>query len=828
MPRKTIDFGIDLGTTNSAIARMQDGAVEIIKNSLTQSDVTPSAVRIDKRGSIIVGENAYRSLNEEPEDTAAEFKLAMGRKADAQYHFKKSGRSMTAGELSAEVLKVLRADAMRRGEPVDAAVITVPAMFSTAACDETRDAARLSGFEQVALLQEPVAAALAYGLSADSQTGTFLVYDLGGGTFDCSLITCKAGRFVVLGNSGDEHLGGKEFDWAIFQFMLDSLTKQGYNTTGIGRENRNPAARRAVALLKRSAEDAKKVLSVHERSTIEVRNLGQGFDDIDTHIEITRADFELLIQRYVSGSLVTCDSLLASKKVSPRDIERVLLVGGPTLTPYVRESLRERFGDAVYAGIDPMTVVAKGAAIFAATQKTQSSAGAPKDAREAILRLKVVYTPTCHEPEQEVGFVIGDEVTCSTIEIIRSDGGWSSGSMPIPQNRKIKVKVPLRPRRANTFEAIVRDDKGNPRTVHEPEFTITHGMPTAQVVLSRSFGVALTDNEFQIVLAKDTPLPGRGVHRFRTASQCSSSEPLRIYVLEGEQARADRNIAVGILEVKPTMRKSIPAGQDIEVTLKMDESRQLIATAYLPLTNEVFEDAVTVDLHTERLNDAEIGLELNQERRRFEKTKPGLEPSDIDEIEHLFSDCNTEFAAAQGGDPAAQSRVTRRILELKLKLDFAWDASEWKILSSNLETSLEWLNDLLGWFSERGDLSVKEREMLSSAESKVRQAAKKGPVAALRDALENLWSLCRSILYEKESFWLWQFEDLQEEGKEFVDHGRAGRLMEEGKRAVNRQDVKTLQTIVRDLWNLELNRQRGILDDRFADAGVSRSQKAGK
>src|SRR3984893_4923874 len=212
MKRTTIDFGIDLGTTNSAIAVFTGNRGEptkIIKNTRdgTDSDITPSAVYINKKGELRVGRRAKDRLEDEDQDVHIEFKRQMG--TDHSYVFRSSGQRRKPEELSAEILKSLRGDVQQRtGEVVESAVITVPAAFELHQCDATRKAAEIAGFKQSPLLQEPVPAALAYGFDVDSKKTYWLVFDFGGGTFDAAIIKSEEGTIHVVDHGGDNFLGG--------------------------------------------------------------------------------------------------------------------------------------------------------------------------------------------------------------------------------------------------------------------------------------------------------------------------------------------------------------------------------------------------------------------------------------------------------------------------------------------------------------------------------------------------------------------------------------------------------------------------------------------
>ena len=211
MGRTTIDFGIDLGTSNSEIACMDHGELTIVKNMVTSSEVTPSVVKIDSRGTVVVGQNAYNELEYDPDNVASEFKRWIGKPFARWVRIQEVTTAHDCGAIIGGGLKALTASASSRfgGEQVRAAVITVPAMFLIPACEDTKAAARLAGIEACPLLQEPVAAPLRMDYKAEDLSGNLLVFDLGGGTFDTTLIAARDGRLVVIGHDGDAELGAR-------------------------------------------------------------------------------------------------------------------------------------------------------------------------------------------------------------------------------------------------------------------------------------------------------------------------------------------------------------------------------------------------------------------------------------------------------------------------------------------------------------------------------------------------------------------------------------------------------------------------------------------
>jgi molecular chaperone DnaK len=260
MTRRTIDFGIDLGTTNSSIAVRSASGVEVVRNN-EGGEYTPSAVWIDRHGRLYVGRRARERREDDPQNAFFEFKLQMG--SDARYTFARGGRRMTPEELSAEVLGSLRSDAEQRtGEQISAAAITVPAAFELPQCEATRRAARLAGIVESPLLQEPIAAALAYGFDAERDRTFWLVYDLGGGTFDAAVIQVSGGVVNVVNHGGDNHLGGKLLDWAVVDELFVPALAGEFDLPDFRRGN--PRWVTAFAKLKLHAEQAKMLLSREE------------------------------------------------------------------------------------------------------------------------------------------------------------------------------------------------------------------------------------------------------------------------------------------------------------------------------------------------------------------------------------------------------------------------------------------------------------------------------------------------------------------------------------------------------------------------------------
>ena len=372
-------IGIDLGTTNSAMAVMQAGSPEIIANS-EGNRTTPSvvAVKKDKGGKEerLVGQIANRQRVTNPKNTIFGVKRLIGRKfSDKEvqkdhdimpYEVVKKGtgvgvkmadKDYTPEEVSAMILSKLKADAEAfLGEKVNEAVITVPAYFDDSQRQATKDAGKIAGLEVKRIINEPTAAALAYGLDKKDKNETVVVFDLGGGTFDVSVLELGDGVFEVKSTNGDTHLGGEDFDNKIVNFFLDEIKKEH------GKDLRDNAS--AMQRLKEEAEKAKKELSSAQTADINLPFLDQGEDGpINFEYSMTRAKLEDLVKEFIDRTAGPCEKALKDAKIKASDIDEVILVGGMTRMPAVVEKVKSIFGKDPMQGVNPDEVVAVGAAI---------------------------------------------------------------------------------------------------------------------------------------------------------------------------------------------------------------------------------------------------------------------------------------------------------------------------------------------------------------------------------------------------------------------------------------------------------------------------------
>ncbi|MGN0163896.1 MAG: molecular chaperone DnaK, partial [Candidatus Ornithomonoglobus sp.] len=342
-------IGIDLGTTNSCVAVMEGGNPNVITNS-EGARTTPSVVAFQKDGERIVGQVAKRQAVTNADRTIMSIKRKMGTTEKVTI----DGKAYTPQEISAMILSKLKSDAESYlGEKVSQAVITVPAYFNDSQRQATKDAGKIAGLEVLRIINEPTAAALAYGMSDKDQT--IMVYDLGGGTFDVSILEIGDGVFEVLSTNGDTHLGGDDFDQKIIDYLIQSFK----NTDGIDLSNDKVAMQR----LKEAAEKSKIELSTTTTSEVNIPFItADATGPKHMNINLTRAKFDELTADLVDRTLVCIRNAMRDANLSAKQIDEVLLVGGSSRIPAVQEAVEKEMGKEPHKGINPDECVAVGAA----------------------------------------------------------------------------------------------------------------------------------------------------------------------------------------------------------------------------------------------------------------------------------------------------------------------------------------------------------------------------------------------------------------------------------------------------------------------------------
>lgn len=812
MSRTTIDYGIDLGTTNSAIAVMAGTGTEVIKNNV-DADITPSAVYINRSGNLWVGQSAKSKLADEraEDDVFIEFKRRMG--TGFEYAFRASSRHMKPEELSAEVLKSLRSDVtQKKGEQISAAVVTVPAAFELHQCDATKRAAELAGFRTAMLLQEPVAAALAYGYQKVDARAYWLVFDFGGGTFDAALIRSEEGSMAVANHGGDNFLGGSDIDWAIVEQVLVPRIRKEYHLEDFKRGG--AAFKYDMMRLKAAAETAKIELSRRETTFLEATLRKVSNETVTFETELSRNDVIRAAEPAVMKAVNIAMRVLAEKGLSASAVEKLIFVGGPTLAPYFRDMVKERMRIPCDLSMDPLTVVARGAAIFAGTQKIPAS----KDAKPAAqvpgqYSLELIYKPVGSDPEPIVGgrttAPAGAPLAGCTIEFVNQATKWRSGKITLKENGAFQFNARAEKGIENIFKIEFRDPTGTLVPTQPDQFKYTLGVVVEEQPIINNMGVAMADNKVGVHFTKGQGLPAKYTRTYRTSHGLRKGETgsvIRIPIVEGNRELADRNVLIGSVDISADkIDRDLPAGSEVEVTLHMDASRILTVVAYVPMLDEEFPTKIELGGKVRQPDVSVLRQEWNRELARLSDLKAGIEQAHDVESLDLVSTLEAspllkkleERFAGDGSDFDSLLHADREMLEFKVALDEIAGRVAWPTAVKEAE---RWLDDLNKLVSQHGTAEEKRRCRLIRDQVGAIIAEKNEE--RLKKKMEEISDVYSAILYRQNSFWVDYFETLAKSLPQMSDQAAAAKVIEEGRACASAENLDGLKNTVYQLQDL--------------------------
>ncbi|GAB2713629.1 Hsp70 family protein [Nocardia thraciensis] len=802
----TIDVGIDLGTTNSAVAVAADGAAAVVKNN-ENIDVTPSAVWIPRPDLVYVGDRARKRAESDPQNTAAEFKQMMGYEG-ASWNFAKAGITMTPQQLSAEILKTLRQNVARaQGSAPDVAVITVPAAFALNQRNATLHAAELAGLGRgCPLVQEPTAAAFAYALNEGTGRGYWLVFDFGGGTFDAAVVDRSDEELRVLTHAGDRSLGGKDIDWAVVEHILAPATARRFGLRDLDRGDRRFSG--VFGSLKSLAEQAKIDLSQHDSTDLLAElNIDGRLHGREEMLDITlrRDELDALAEPFYTRAINLARTAIADAALHAGQIDRVLLVGGTTLSPGLRERLadpRHGLGIDLDFSVDPTTVVARGAALFAATLRRPRRATPAATAGSFVLELthEPTVTTTTAVIAGRVRGTAADGWPGYSVALSNSDSAvpFRSARIPLNDNGAFSTMVDLDTHRTSRFRIELTDATGTPCALAPDTFTLTHraGPELGGVRLADSLGVQRADEGFTVLLRKGATLPATVHKPFKTSDALRRADldsVLRIPIAEGDRGRGERNRRVGVLEIRSAdIRVDLPAGSEVDVTFEVNESGMVTAVADLPgadLQVEAVIDLTALAPAThqdllDQLREAEQRLSVLPDRSRM--------PSQAAQVRGRIDDENTVAAArdkveAAAADPAAAVAAEDRLRDLHAALDDIADALAVPELVRDLDTTLADISTLIDQTGTTDD-----RRTYTELRARADEATRARDSVALRRQLDRAGEFLVDLLRRQPEFPMLVFNALQDRLRTTPT---AGPLLREGGRAADRGDMPALMSV---------------------------------
>ncbi len=799
--QRPVYLGIDLGTTNSSAA-VFDGEQVIVVRNAQGAALTPSVVRIDRSGRTTVGGRARKYLERDSANTRAEFKRLMG--TGGRLLFEDAGVAKAPEELAAAVLGALRGDVRDQlGIEPTAAVISVPALFELPQSAATSEAARLAGFERVELIAEPVASALAAGWSSDS-SGTWMVYDIGGGTFDCSLLETRDGLLRVIAHDGDNFLGGRDFDWAIVEWLIERIGAQHQ----VWLSRAKPQHSGALQSLKLAAEEAKIELSRAATAVISLpAPLVVDGHSIDLDLELDRADLERACAPVIDKTLAVCARLLTASGLAAEQLAHVVLVGGPTVMPVVRRRLHEQLGVAIAEGHDPMTLVARGAAIYAATAGLDARPAARVEAAPPGRRLWLQHPAVSADlTPHVVGRVMdGQGPMPERLRLVRENSPWSSPEAQVSEEGAFVLSASLVARSENRFR-IEAYAKGAAVAVHPAELRIVQGITISDPPLSRTIGVALASDQVRVYFERGAPLPARRtftIHTIESAARGAEGSVLKIPIVQGELDKAHLCRLVGTLEISgASLQADVPTGTAIELTIELDRGGRMNARARIPSLGQVFEevahllvpDAVPAVLEASLATMRRQLMELRGDAFRAGRSE-ALE--ELDGVETRLAEAASGIEASRGGDADAGHQARRLLIELDAELATLALARKWPELEADAAQELAWAST---WVAEYG--SATEQQLLDEASEGVHQARAARSIAELQRQLRLVRRLGVACYNRDPEVWQWRLEAAASEVDSATDLPRAQELVSEARAALAARDQDRLKAAVRELWRL--------------------------
>ena len=806
---KMINYGIDLGTTNSAIAKFVKGEVEVFKNPLeTGKETLPSLVYY-KKDKVVVGTNARTYFERDAENVFGNFKRKMG--TTESFKVKSINQSKTPIELSAEVLKELKGF-VHSGEIFDSAVITIPASFDVIQSNATKEAGYLAGFKQVILLQEPIAASLAYAnknKERDLENGQWLVYDLGGGTFDVALIKIKDGEMKVLDHEGDNFLGGADFDNLIVENLVIPYLNKNYKFNDLENEMKSRSGKLNKFYLRVMilAENAKITLSSRTSAEIEIRDISDDSgEEIDISIDITRSEFEGIIKEYIDKTLDMIKKILVRHSLKPSDIQFTLMVGGSTYTPYVRKRVEEILQIPINCDIDPTTAIAIGAAYYAGTKEKGFDQDEKKKTTTGI-KVRLAFQKTSQEEEEILAGRVEGSIEGLFYQITREDKGYDSGRKPL--TNRISEDLPLVKNSYNFFRLTVLDDKNNVVETDSELIGIAQGKYNVagqplphDICLETDNDPELETNSTKLDLffQKNTILPQKRVKQYTLHKSIikGSEEKIVINILEGPQSSLpEANQSIGYIEIDgKKVSRDILRGTEIEITLEMSESRDLKVTVYIPMSDQQFSEVFNPSQRHLPVGKLQDEVETLNEKLEIE-IEEAVDREDYETAEQLTSLKKKVDALVMNSNSLTSDDVTIKMYQLEntkreiaQEIDNATRDKRISALKIKYNEDKDWCKKIVDENGNDhdhkiyGEIIGREQVFLNSIT----------PVKIM-EAIGELIDLGSNILWRTPDFLVARFRRLIEKPQLFNDQEQSKSLIEAGNLAITNKNFDRLREI---------------------------------
>jgi molecular chaperone DnaK len=815
-------LGIDLGTSNSAVVGNTGADLKIFKTA-EGTDVLPSVVYIDKRGHRLVGGRAYDQTLLSPENVARGFKRLMG--TSTVLDFAGSGVTMSPEDASSEILRTLlnQVEIEASGTEISGTIVTIPAAFNQMQSEATLRAAQAAGIERVGLLQEPIAAAMAAMVNAKNKNGQFLVYDLGGGTFDVALVQSAGGQVNVIAHEGINMLGGRDFDRTIVNSLIRPWLLDKFALPPDFQADSR--FRRLIGIAQLRAEQAKIELSTRETAILFVSDEdaravdGRG-QDIYIEIEIKRSDFEILIADRMAETIVLCRKVLKDHGYSHEDIDRIVFIGGPSKMPWIRQNVPAELGiPEADALLDPMTAVAVGASIFAESRTWDGAESLRKASRGSAtvsgpIDIRYDYPARTSEDYAKIRVKPGPGSDGKGYRVqINMETGWTSGMVDVAGGTVLEV--PLGILGENRLRVLVFDKSGKIVEAATSEFSINKGYASAAAIpATQTISVKVIEgvfgnerNALEPLVEKGTPLPAKGSSRLRAGRDLKGGEegqiPCEIYQQAQGVPEPDLNLPVGEFAIKGRdieAGQSIHKGDDVIFHWKMDLNGILNVSVEIPSIAQIFEKgnfftSVPGHRNFEGESGEELALgvlkETDRELKNAEAVFSGEAQESIESLRRRLDEQRDTLRLNQDAD-------TRRLVTEQARF-VQQELSRLRHSPEHRKTALlTEMNDVLTEFNSfvRAEASPAVIGRMEQLAETTRRACERGDRDSFDDAeraVQEMRGVLYGILFTVPSYLAFLFRSFCEDRYLAVDRTLHDLLVKDGEEAIANDDVKGLR-----------------------------------
>lgn len=818
-------IGIDLGTTNSAICSYDGETVRIWK-SPDQNDVTPSAIFIDRRGNRYYGRRAYEMAPTNEKNAATLFKRYMG--TSQKFDFENAKLSLAPEECSAEILKVLFGylpEEIRNDSDI-ATVITVPAAFNQMKKDATLEAAKLAGIGSVALMQEPVAAVMSV-MRVSKEEGIFLVYDLGGGTFDVSIAENIGGKVNLLTQGGKEMCGGRDWDRMIMNHIIVPWLHSTFSLPSDLLTNPQYKLLHRLALF--AAEQAKIELSAQDETTIRMdegrlHSMDLNGEEIYIDIPITRADLDPLIADLVADTISVTRETLKKAGLSANDIEKIVFVGGPTNYKPLRDKVAAELSLLASTDLNPMTAVAEGASIFAESIDWTSQRHNRKSATAELtagMDISFRYEARTTSSTARIAFLVS-RASELTVEVTSADTGWSSGRAVLKQGTMLDL--PLTKSGENTFDIAVFDAYGKTLKINENRIVITKTMATIGAIpASHAIAIKALDKlggtPIPVYLVKEgDPLPkkSREVLRAGQTLKAGSHDALAFTLWEGEISYPiEDNRFVGYYKISGTDFESgvIPTGAEIICDYDMNDSGNLHLCVSIPCIGADFGDrsfysrqeGQTNLADTDRIADA--GQDIMS---RIDSMSEKIDDQRLDKARKKAR--KAQSIGSEEHDQEDAQSAYNELLEAKKELAAVRKDHLKEIRQMDLDSCIKFFNEVV-----RQHAKTTEAEAFDNL-SRAAQRSIERNETDFDNQLSELRGKNFDILWRQDWFVIDRFNWMVQNPYNFSNRARFEELKRTGQQYIQKDQIDDLRSVFIELSRMQITESMG--ENMFDEVNV--------